>query len=84
MDIPTWKWEDINMDFVVGFPRSCKKNYYILVIVNRLKIFAHFIPVKSIYTAEDYSTIYINEIVSLHGIPLSIISDRDSQFNSHF
>ena len=52
--------------------------------VDRLTKFAHFILVKSTYTAEEYEIIYINEIVSLHGIPLSIISDRGAQFTSHF
>ena len=50
----------------------------------RLTESAHFIPVKFIYTTEDYSGIYINNMVSLHEIPLSIISDRGSQFTSPF
>ena len=53
-------------------------------MVDRLTKYAHFIPVKSTYTAECYERIYINEIVSLHGIALSIISDRGAQFTSHF
>ena len=50
--ILTWKWEDINMDFVVGFPRTQKSYDSICVIVDRLTKFAHFIPVKSTYSAE--------------------------------
>ena len=84
INVPTWKWEAINMNFVVGFPQAQNKKSSIWVIVNRLTKFAHFIPVKYIYTAEDYAMIYINEIVSLHGIPLSIISDRGDNFTSHF
>ena len=45
---------------------------------------AHFIPVKSTYTTEDYAKLYIDEIVSWHGIPLSIIYDRGAQFTPHF
>ena len=84
MDDPTLNWEDINKGFVVWLPRTRRQNDSIWVIMDRLTKFAHFILVKSTYTTEEYEIIYINEIVSLHGIPLSIISDRVSQFISHF
>ena len=51
--------------------------------MDRLTKFAHFIPVKSTYMAEDYARLYIDEIVRWHGIPLSIISDRGAQFTLH-
>ena len=76
MDVPTWKWEDINMDFVVGLPQIWRQNDSIWVIVDRLTKSFHFIPVKSTYSAEEYARLNINEIVNFHGIPLSIISDR--------
>ena len=82
--VPTWKWKEINMHFIIGLPRTRSQNVSILVIVDRLTKSAHFIPVKSTYMKEDYARININEIVSLHGIPLSIISDRGAQFTSHF
>ena len=78
ISIPTWKWEDVNMDFVVSFPRTRRKNDYIRVIVYRLTKSAHFIPVKTTYSAEENYRFYLDEIVSLHGIHLSIISDRDA------
>lgn len=81
IQIPTWKWEDINMDFVVGLPRTQKSYDSIWVVVDRLIKFARFIPVKSSYSAEDYARIFLDEIVCRHGIPLSIISDR--AHNSH-
>ena len=84
MDVPTWKWEAIDMDFVVGLPRSQKKNDSIWVILDRLAKSAYFIPVNSTYTPEDYARIHINEIVSLHWTPLSIISDRVAQFTFRF
>ena len=84
MNVPTWKWEAINMDFFVGLPQTRKQNNSIWVIVDRLTNSAHFIPVKSTYTDEDYARIYINEIVNLHRISLSIISDRGALFTSHF
>jgi len=84
IEIPTWKWEAINMDFIMGLPRSNRKFDSIWVIVDRLTKSAHFLPVRSTYTAEDYAKLYIKEIVRLHGVPVSIISDRGAQFIAHF
>ena len=84
IQVPTWKWEDINMDFVVGLPRTQKQYEYIWVVVDRLTKSDYFIPVKSTYSVEDYARIFINEIVCCHGILLSIISDRGAQFTSRF
>ena len=64
------------MDFVVGLPKMMGKYDYIWVIVDRLTKSAHFIPVKVTYNAEKLAKIYVSEIVRLHGVPLSIISDR--------
>ncbi|MCF8701904.1 hypothetical protein L3054_11000 [Corynebacterium sp. MC-10] len=75
-EIPTWKWEVINMDFITGLPRSPRKYDSIWVIVDRLTKSAHFLPIRTNYSAEDYARLYIREIVRLHGIPVSIISDR--------
>ena len=72
------------MDFVVGLPRTRRQHESIWVMVDRLTNCAHFIPVKSTYRAEDYARLYIYEIVSWHGIPLSIIYDRGAQFTPHF
>ena len=77
-DIRTWKWEAINMEFVVGLPRTRKLHDAICVIVDRMTKSSHFILVKSTYRDGDYDKIYINEIVRSHGIPLSIISNRVS------
>ena len=84
MPIPEWKWERIAMDFVVGFPKTMGRYDSIWVIVHRLTKSAHFIPVKVTYNAEKLAKIYISEIVRLHGVPLSIISDRGTQFTSKF
>ena len=84
IQVPTWKWEDINMDFVVGLCRTQEQYDSIWVVVDRLTKSFHFIPVKSTYSAEDYARIFIDEIVCHHGIPLSIISDRGAQFTSRF
>uniref|UniRef100_A0A1U7YRA6 Uncharacterized protein LOC104247112 n=2 Tax=Nicotiana sylvestris TaxID=4096 RepID=A0A1U7YRA6_NICSY len=84
IEIPTWKWEVINMDFIIGLPRSYHKFDSIWVIIDRLTKCAHFLPVKTTYTAEDYAKLYIKEIVRLHGVPISIISDRGAQFTANF
>ncbi|MCF8701880.1 hypothetical protein L3054_10855 [Corynebacterium sp. MC-10] len=84
MEIPAWKWEIINMDFITGLPRTLRKYDSIWVIVDRLTKSAHFLPVRTTYSAEDYARLYIKEIVRLHGVPLSIISDRGTQFTANF
>ena len=84
MPIPTWKWERITMDFVVGLPTTVGGYDSIWVVVDRLTKSAHFIPVRVKYTAEKLAELYISQIVRLHGVPVSIISDRGSLFTSHF
>ena len=70
------------MDFVVGLPRTSKGYDSIWVIVDRLIKSAHFIPVNTIYTAKKYVEIYFERIVTLHEVPLTIISDRGLVFLS--
>ena len=72
------------MDFVVGLPRTRRQHESIWVMVDILTKSVHFIAVKSTYKAEDDVRLYMDEIVSWIGIPLSIISDRGSQFTPHF
>ena len=77
IEVPTWKWESINMDFVVGLPRTRRQHDSIWVVVDRLTKSAHFIPVKSTYRVEDYVRLYIDEIMRWYRIPLSIILVRE-------
>ena len=84
LSIPEWKWEDISMDFIVGLPRVQRGYNAIWVIVDRLTKLAHFIPVKDSTTSDQLAQIYIREIVRLHGVPKTIVSDRDSRFVSAF
>ena len=72
------------MDFIVMFPQNRNQYDSIWVVVHRLNKSVHFIPVKSTYTVEDYASIYIGNMVSLYGVPLSIILDRSTQFTSKF
>jgi hypothetical protein len=84
LNIPSGKWEDISMDFIVGLPNTSKGYDSIWVIVDRLTKVAHFLPVKTSYTARQYAQLYLDRIVSLHGIPKTIISDRGAQFIARF
>ncbi|GJY11129.1 putative reverse transcriptase domain-containing protein [Tanacetum coccineum] len=83
-EIPTWKWERITMDFVTKLPKTSRGHDTIWVIVNRLTKSTHFIPTKATDSMETLTRLYIKEIVSRHGVPISIISDRDSHFTSRF
>ena len=82
--IPEWKWDRITIDFVVGLPLTGRKHDSVWVIVDRLTKLAHFVPVRANYTLDKLAELYIKEIVRLHGIPISIISDRDPRFTSRF
>ncbi|WMV46182.1 hypothetical protein MTR67_039567 [Solanum verrucosum] len=84
LPIPEWKWERINMDFVVGLSRTSRGLDSIWVIVDRLTNSAHFIHVHTSYSAERLELIYIREVGRLHGVPVSIISGRGPQFTSSF
>jgi hypothetical protein len=84
LSIPAWKCDDISMDFIVGLPLTPPKHDSIWVIVDQLTKTAHFIPVHNTYLVERYAEIYVDLIVSLHGIPKSILSDRGTQFVARF
>ena len=72
------------MDFVVGLPRTREEHDAIWVVVDRLTKSAHFLSVHTTYSMDQYAQLYIKEIVRLHGVPKSIVSDRDSRFTSTF
>ena len=83
MAIPTWKWEDAKMDFIVGLPRTHNQIDSIWVIVDRLTKSVHFIPIKATDSVEGYAKFYLKEIVTIYGLTLSIILGRGTQFTSH-
>jgi hypothetical protein len=82
--LPEWKWEEIDMDFIVGLPRTQKACNSIWVIVDRLTKVTHFIPVKTTYNRPQLAELYILRIVCHHGVPKKIMSDRGTQFTSKF
>jgi hypothetical protein len=84
LPIPAWKWEDISMDFIVGLPKTSSGYDSIWVIVDLLTKSAHFIPAKSNCPVLTCAQLYIARVVSLHGVPKTIVSDRGPQFVSKF
>nr|GFA52757.1 hypothetical protein [Tanacetum cinerariifolium] len=83
-EIPKWKWENVTMDFVTGLPKTPSGYDSIWVIVDRLTKSAHFLPKKKTDSIEKLAELYLKEIVYKHGVPVSVISDRDSLFTSRF
>ncbi|GKD15002.1 putative reverse transcriptase domain-containing protein [Tanacetum coccineum] len=79
-----WKWERITMDFMSGLPRTPSGYDMIWVIVDRLTKSAHFLPMKKTDNMEKLTRLYLKEIECRHGVPVLIISDRDSYFTSRF
>ncbi|GJT37558.1 putative reverse transcriptase domain-containing protein [Tanacetum coccineum] len=82
--IPIWKWEGIAMDFVTKLPRTSSGHDTIWVIMDRLTKSAYFLPMCEDYKMERLARLYLNEKVARHGVPISIISDRDSRLTSRF
>ena len=82
LEILEQKWESISMDFIMGLPRTSPGFDAIRVIMDRLTKSAHFLPIQASYPLEKLVQLYIQEIVRLHGILSTIISNRDPRFTS--
>ena len=80
--IPTWKWEDISMDFITKLPKLANGCDTIWVILDRLTKSTHFLAIRETDSIDKLAKIYMKEIVPRHGVPISIISDRDARFTS--
>lgn len=81
LPIPAGAWQDISLDFIEGLPVSGNSNA-ILVVVDRFTKFAHFLPIKHPFTAHQIAHLLLDSVVKLHGLPKSIVSDRDRIFMS--
>ncbi|KAJ9548358.1 hypothetical protein OSB04_020901 [Centaurea solstitialis] len=84
LGVPMWKWEELTMDLVTKLPKTQRQHDSIWVIVDRLTKSALFLPVRESYSMDRWAQLYIDEVVSRHGVPVKIISDRDSRFTSKF
>ena len=84
LEVDEWKWEHVTMDFVTHLPRTPQGHNAVWVIVDWLTKLAHFLVVRMTFTLERFCRLYIQEIVWVHGVPVSIVSDRDSRFTAHF
>ncbi|KAJ9528398.1 hypothetical protein QJQ45_020321 [Haematococcus lacustris] len=85
LSIPGRRWESVSMDFIVKLPKSGERGFdSILVFVDRLSKMVHLVPTKESISAFDMATHFFHEVVRLHGMPASVITDRGPHFNSHF
>ena len=82
--VPMWKWESISIDFIVGLPRILKGHDSIWVIVDRLTKVAHFIAMRNDYKVEKLVDLYVDNILRFHRAPVSIVSNRGTQYVSMF
>nr|GFB82604.1 reverse transcriptase domain-containing protein [Tanacetum cinerariifolium] len=82
--IPKWKWDNITMDFVTKLPKTSQGYDTIWVIVDRLTKSTIFTPIRETDSMDKLAKIYLKEVVTRHGIPVSIISDCDPRFASNF
>lgn len=83
LPIPTTIWEEVSMDFVIGFP-TVRGQSVICVVVDQLSKYCHLGSLIANYSASSVAEYFINQVICLHGIPKTIVFDRDKVFLSRF
>jgi hypothetical protein len=83
LSIPPAIWKDISMDFITGLPKSGNKSV-VMVIVDRLSKYAHFCALQQPFTISTVAKMFMDKVFNIHGMPHSIVSDRDLAFTSNF
>ena len=84
LSVPSRPWEWVIINFIMGLPRTKQGHDSIYVLLDRFNKICHFIPCKTTHDASHIAQLFFKEIVRIHGLPLSIVSDRDVKFMSHF
>ena len=84
LEVAEWKLEHVTIDFVTHLPRTLHRHYAVWVIVDRLTKSAYFLAVRMTFSLERFCRLYIREIVRLHGVPVSIVSDRNRGLRRNF
>ena len=79
----TTSWTDVSLNFIESLPKS-QGFEVILVVVDRLTKYAHFIPISHPYNAAKVASLYMHYVFKLHGLPATLVSDRDATFTSLF
>jgi hypothetical protein len=83
LPIPNSAWQDVSMAFIDGLPK-CEGYSVILVVVDRFTKYGNLFPLKRPYSAQSVAQVFFNNIVKLHGLPKTIVSDQDKVFTSSF
>jgi len=84
LPIPNRPWQQVSMDLITGLPRSRSGNDAIVVFVDKLTKMVHYVACKTAVSAPELATLFLREVVRLHGVPESILSDRDARFTANF
>ena len=84
MEVVEWKWEHVTVDFVTHLLRTSRGHDMVWLILDRLTKSTHFLVVQITFTLEEFCRLYVREIIQLHGVPVSIMSDQDPRFMAHF